>query len=114
MPTRFSAASWQAVMPIIARGSLFSLLQSTAGGGVASAAFISSAVIGSIAGALLLEKMCSAIDDVPAGSVEQSLVDTIAKLYALGTEAAQDVVPPVPNVATRSANPIIVSLTSGI
>ena len=108
------AASWQAVMPIIARGSLFSLLQSTAAGGMGSAALISSAVIGSTAGVLLLEKTCPAIDKIPAGSVEQSLVDTIANMYALGTKVAPNVIPPVPSAATRSANLVVVSLILGM
>ena len=76
------AASWQSTMPLVAQGSLFALLQSAAAGGVGSTVVISAAAIGSTSGMLVMERTCSAIDNVPAGSAEAALVRTLVTVYA--------------------------------
>lgn len=76
------AASWQSTMPLVAQGSLFALLQSAAVGGVGSTVVISAAAIGSTSGMLVMERTCSAIDNVPAGSAEAALVRTLVTVYA--------------------------------
>jgi hypothetical protein len=75
------AASWQSTMPVVAQGSLFAALQSAAAGGVGSTVVISAASVGSTSSVLFLQQACSAIDSVPAGSMEQTLVLAITKCY---------------------------------
>ena len=75
------AAAWQSTMPLVAKGSLFALLQSAATGGVGSEVVISGASIGIAAGAMVMEKTCRAIDNVPPFSAEEGLVNILVEVY---------------------------------
>jgi hypothetical protein len=75
------AASWQSKLSVVTQGSVFAALQSATAGGVGSTVVISATSVGGDTSVLFLQQVCSAIDSVPAGSIEQTLVLAITKCY---------------------------------
>lgn len=71
------AAAWQSTMPLVAQGSLFASLQSTAMAGVGATTLISGSALGGATGVALLTRICSAVDHARPGSTEQQAVKLV-------------------------------------
>eukprot|EP00286_Rhodomonas_abbreviata_P004806 CAMPEP_0181316792 /NCGR_PEP_ID=MMETSP1101-20121128/16085_1 /TAXON_ID=46948 /ORGANISM="Rhodomonas abbreviata, Strain Caron Lab Isolate" /LENGTH=252 /DNA_ID=CAMNT_0023424065 /DNA_START=111 /DNA_END=869 /DNA_ORIENTATION=+ len=68
------AAAWQSTMPLVAKGSLFAVLQSAAMAGVGEGAIVSAAALGGAVGAGLISTICKGVDSVTPGSLGDKIV----------------------------------------